>query len=76
MKLFTFEKRDDYGTDMYLSVLTTKRHSFLQFSLSFCEYSSWPYIQLSLGQNCLLGFFCYFYKIGFDIELIGRTWRI
>lgn len=76
MKLFDFEKREDYGTDLYFSFLKTQRYTALQFSVSYCEFASWPYVQITLGQNKLFGFFCYVWKLGFDIDVLGRTWRV
>lgn len=75
-KLFDFEKREDYGTDLYFSFLKTQSYTFLQVSVSFCEFASWPYLQITLGQNKLFGIFCYFYKFGADIDVLGRTWRV
>ena len=76
MKLFDFEKREDYGTDLYFSFLKTPSYTLLQVSVSYCEFASWPYLQITLGQNKLFGIFCYFYKFGFDVDIVSRTWRV
>jgi hypothetical protein len=75
MKLFDFNVIEDYGTDVYLIFLQTKRYNLLQISFRYCEYASWPYMQITVGQNKLLGFFCYFWKFGFDIDILERTWE-
>ena len=75
-KLFDFEKRDDWGTDLYFSFLKTSRYTALQISVSYCEYAAWPYLQITMGQNSLFGAFCYFWKLGFDCTILGRTWRV
>jgi hypothetical protein len=75
MKLFDFKKREDYGTDYYFSFLKTKKHTALQLSVSYCEYdASWPYMQISIGMGKVFGVFCYFWKFGFDFDILGNTW--
>jgi hypothetical protein len=76
MKLFDFEKRDDYGTDYYFSFLKTGSYTALQISVSYCEYPAWPYLQIMMGETMLFGIFFYFHRIGFDCTILGRTWRI
>jgi len=76
MKIFDFEKTDDWGTDLYFSFLKTSNYTALQISVSYCEYAEWPYLQITMGQNSLFGAFCYFYKFGFDINIVSKTWRI
>jgi hypothetical protein len=75
-KLFDFEKRDDYGTDLYFSFLKTQSYTALQVSVSYCEYAAWPYLQITVGQNKLFGIFFYIWKIGADIDIASRTWRV
>ena len=75
-KLYDFEKRDDYGTDLYFSFLKTQSYTLLQLSVSYCEFASWPYLQITMGQNSLFGTFCYFWRLGFDFTILGRTWRV
>jgi len=75
MKLFHFEKQSDWGTDYYFSFLKTSKYTFLQVCLSLCEYPAWPYLQITMGENKLFGFFCYFYKFGADFDILARNWR-
>jgi len=75
-KLFDFEKRDDWGTDLYFSFLKTSKYTFLQVCLSLCEYPAWPYLQITMGENKLFGIFFYFWRIGFDVDLVSKTWRV
>ncbi len=75
MKIFTFEKRTDFGTDLHFSFLKTSKYTALQVSVSYDDYASWPYLQIMMGQNSLLGIFFYFWKLGFDCAILGRTWR-
>ena len=74
MKLFDFKKRTDYGTDLIFSFLKTPKYTSLQISVSYCEYAAWPYLQITMGENKLFGIFCYFWRLGFDVDVIARTW--
>jgi hypothetical protein len=38
MKLIQFGLRDDYGTEVYLTLLTTKQYSLLQVAFDYGEY--------------------------------------
>lgn len=76
MKLFAFKKRNDYGTDLYFSILETKRYTLFQSSISYGDYPSWPYAQIMFGNGKLFGLFFYVWKFGFDFDILGRTWRI
>jgi hypothetical protein len=76
MKLIDFKVRDDYGTDYYLSFLKTSRYTAIQTSLSLCELPAWPYIRIEFGMGKLFGVFGYFWKFGFEIDLITQTWWI
>lgn len=75
MKVFSFKKIDDYGTDLYFSFLKTKRYTLFQSSISYSDYPSWPYAQIVLGNGKLFGLFFYVWKFGFDFDILARTWR-
>ena len=75
MKLISFKRREDYGTDLYVQVLHTKRWAFLQASVSYNDYPSWPYIQIKSGTGSVLSILFWAYKFGFDIGFIERTWN-
>ena len=75
MKLFYFDKHDDYGIDYYFGILKTPKYTVLQCSVSYCEYAAWPYLQITMGENKLFGIFCYFWRLGFDVDIISRTWN-
>ena len=76
MNLFDLKKSKDYGTNLYFSFLKTKRYTALQLSLSYCDYPSWPYMQISMGMGKVFGIFFYFWKVGFDFDILGNTWCI
>jgi len=75
MKLIKFKHRYDFGHDWYVQIINIKRWSLLQFSVSWNDYPSWPYIQITFGSNGLLGILFWAYKFGFDIDFISRTWN-
>ena len=78
MKLFNYGVRNDYGTEVYLTLLTTKRYSLLQVSFDVGEYSKWtepPYVQISSGYGKLFSFLFTISKFGFCFDIAGRNWR-
>lgn len=75
MKLITFKHRYDFGHDWYVQILHNKRWALLQASVSWNDYPSWPYVQISFGNNSLLNVMSWAYKFGFDIGFIERTWN-
>jgi len=75
MKLITFKHRYDYGHDWYVQILHTKRYAFLQASVSWNDYPSWPYLQIKSGTGSTLSILFWAYRFGFDIGFIERTWN-
>ena len=75
MNLIKFKHRYDFGHEWYIQILNIKRWSLLQASVSWNDYPSWPYIQITFGSNGLLGILFWAYKFGFDIDFISRTWN-
>ena len=75
MTLFKFKHREDFGHEWYVQILNIKRWSFLQLSVSWNDYPSWPFIQIQSGGNGLLSILFWAYKFGFDIDFISRTWN-
>jgi len=67
--------REDFGHEYYVQVLNIKRWSLLQASVSWNDYPSWPYVQITFGSNGLLSVLFWAYKFGFDIGFIERTWN-
>ncbi len=75
MKIISFKRREDYGTDFYVQVLHTKRWTLFQVSVSWNDYPSWPYIQIKSGTGSLLNIMFWAYRFGFDIGFIENTWN-
>jgi len=75
MKLITFKHRYDYGHDWYVQILHNKHWALIQFSVSWNDYTSWPYLQIKSGYGGVLSVIFWVYKFGFDIGLIERTWN-
>ncbi len=74
MTLFQFKHRYDFGHDWYVQVLNLKKWSLLQLSVSWNDYPSWPYLQVTFGSNGLFSILFWAYKFGFDIDILSRTW--
>ena len=83
MKLIKFNRRRDFGHDWYVQILNTTKHwptrfknwSLIQLSVSWNDYPSYPYAQITFGSNGLFGFVFWAHKFGFDLDLISRTWN-
>jgi len=75
MKLLQLKHRNDFGDDYYLQFLTGKRWTLLQTSVSWNDFPSWPYVQITMGSNGLFGIMFWVYKLGFDLDIMSRTWR-
>ena len=78
MKLIKFGKREDYGTEYYMTVLTTQKYSLLQVSFDIGEYGGWiewPYMQITMGCGELFSFLFSLGKLGFTFDIAGRNWR-
>ena len=76
MKLIKFHKDNDYGYDLNVQVLLTKRWAFFQGSVSWCEYAGWPFLQIQFGMNGLISILFQVHKFGFSIGLFERTWKL
>jgi hypothetical protein len=78
MKLIKFGKREDYGTEYYMTLFTTRSHSLLQVAFDIGEYSGWiewPYLQITMGYGKLFSFLFSIGKLGFTFDIAGRNWR-
>ena len=75
MNLIKFKHRYDFGHEVYVQILNIKRRSLFQVSVSWCDYPSWPYLQITSGGNGLLSILFWAYKFGFDVDVFSRTWN-
>ena len=75
MKLISFKYREDYGHEWYVQVFHNKRWALLQASVSYNDYASWPYIQITSGMGTLLSIMVCVYKLGFDVGVCEHTWN-
>jgi len=69
------DKREDYGTDLYASIINIKKWSLLQVSISWNECPSWPYLQIRSGSGDVLNVLFWAYKFGLDFAFMSRTWN-
>ena len=78
MKLFNYGVRNDYVTEWYFTLLTTKHYSLLQAAVDYGEYGKWiewPYIQINMGYGRLFSFLFSIGRVGFTFDIAGRNWR-
>jgi hypothetical protein len=75
VKLISFKRREDFGTELYTQILHTKRWALLQASVSWNDFPSFPYIQIKSGMGTLLSIMVCVYKLGFDIGICEHTWN-
>jgi len=75
MNILKFVHKEDFGHEWYAQLLSVKNWSLLQVSVSWNDYPSWPYLQVTSGSNGLLGVLFWAYKFGFDVDVFSRTWR-
>jgi hypothetical protein len=75
MNLIQFKHRYDFGHEYYVQVMNIKRWSLFQFSVSWNDCPSWPYIQITSGSGTTLGILFWAYKFGVDIDVLSRTWN-
>ena len=75
MKLFRYNHKYDYGHDWYVQILDVKNWSLLQFSISWNDYPSWPYPQITFGSNGVFSILFWVYKFGLDVDILSRTWK-
>ena len=78
MKLFNYGVRNDYGTEWYFTLLTTKHYSLLQAAVDYGEYGKWiewPYIKINMGYGRLFSFLFSIGRVGFTFDIAGRNWR-
>ena len=78
MKLFNYGVRNDYGTEVYFTLCTTKHYSLLQFAIDYGEYGKWiefPYLQISMGYGRLFSCLFSIGRVGFTFDIAGRNWR-
>jgi hypothetical protein len=76
MKLIKFTKRTEYGTDLYLQVLFTKRWALFQGCISWGEQPGWPYLRIKSGTGSLISVLFWAHKFGIDVGFIERTWNL
>lgn len=75
MKILNISTERDFGSEIKLTFLRIRNYSLLQLSFSWGDYSTLPYIQISMGYGRLLDVLLIVGKFGFEMDLLGRSWR-
>ncbi len=73
-KLIKFIHKKDFGNDYYVQVLNIKKYSLFQASVSWSDYGMFPYLQITMGSNGLLGCMLCLGKFGIDFDILSRTY--
>ena len=73
-KLIQFSYHEDFGGAYYVQVLTIKKRTLFQASVSWNDYGMFPYLQMTMGSNGLFGFMFCLGKFGIDFEILTRTY--
>ncbi len=73
-KLINFLHKEDYGNNYYVQVLNIKKYSLFQASVSGSDYGMFPYLQITMGSNGLLGCMLCLGKFGIDFDILSRTY--
>lgn len=74
-KLIKFMHKKDFGHDYYVQILNIKKWSLFQASISWNDYGGFPYLQVTMGSNGLLGFLFCLGKFGVDFDILSRTYN-
>lgn len=75
MSIIKFRHQYDFGHDYYVQVLNIRKWSLLQVSVSWNDYASLPYLQITFGSNGFFSILSWVYKFGFDVDVLSRTWN-
>jgi hypothetical protein len=75
LKIFDFKVREDYGRDIYLTLLQLNRWCLVQSCFSYMMYpANFPYLSIIFGSGRLLGINFQWLHFGFTVELFSRSW--
>ena len=75
MSIIKFKHREDFGHDYYVQVLNIRKWSLLQVSVSWNDYASFPYLQITFGSNGFFSILSWVGKFGLDVDILSRTWK-
>jgi hypothetical protein len=79
MKLFDFEKYEDYGWEFFFQVLTVQnKFALLDITIQWDDCGGdeiLPAIQLSIGSSHLFGFFVRYKRFQLDCSIIDSKQR-
>jgi hypothetical protein len=75
MSIIKFNVREDFWHDYYVQVLNIRKWSLLQVSVSYNDYASTPYLQITFGSNGFFSILSWVYRFGLDVDILSRTWN-
>lgn len=74
MKLAQYYKKEDFGTEHVFVLLKGKNRSLVQLGLSFDDYASFPYLQISFGRYYLIDILFSCWRFGLALEILSSNW--
>jgi len=74
MKLLNYYKREDFGVEHIFTIIKGKKRSFLQLSLDWSDFTQFPYLAISFGNNRLVDFMFSFLNFSFSFDVFGYNW--
>lgn len=75
MKLIQFNKRYDFGHEVYFSFLTLGDYSLIQVSFDYNEHGGFPYLNITSGYGKLISILVTVWRFGFCLDLLARNWN-
>jgi hypothetical protein len=74
MKLLEYRQKEDFGIEHIFTIIKGKNRSFIQVSVSWNDYPSFPYLQIAFGNNRLIDILFWCWKFGFALEVFSNNW--
>lgn len=74
MKIIQFSQHKDFGSEYCIFILRGSKYSLFQISLSWNDFSGWPYIQISSGCGRMISILFWVYKFGLSIDIFAPNW--
>jgi hypothetical protein len=74
IRIFDYHKNEDFGAEHIYTIIKGRKYSFIQMSFQWDDYSQFPYLAISFGNNRLMDILFCFMKFSFAFEMFGRNW--
>jgi hypothetical protein len=75
MKLLDYYSKEDFGVEHIFTIIKGKKRSFIQMSFDWSDFTQFPYLAISFGNNRLIDILFWCWRFGFSAEIFGITWN-